>query len=66
MQEVVPLRDASAVKLTTASYFTPSGRNIDGKGIKPDVEVAARAEVQRRRAVEILKGIVISATGGQG
>ncbi len=66
VQEVVPLRDASAVKLTTASYFTPSGRNIDGKGIKPDVEVAARAEVQRRRAVEILKGIVISATGGQG
>lgn len=66
VQEVVPLRDASAVKLTTASYYTPSGTNIDGTGIRPDVEIKAGAEVQRRRAVEILRGIAVSTTGGQG
>lgn len=27
------------MKLTISEYFTPKGRNIDGKGIEPDVEV---------------------------
>lgn len=66
VQEVVPLADSSALKLTIAAYLTPSGRNIDGNGIAPDVEVDGAAGVQRERAVEILKGIVISTTGAQG
>ncbi|HWL66666.1 MAG TPA: S41 family peptidase, partial [Actinomycetota bacterium] len=66
VQEVVPLLDASAVKLTTAAYLTPEGHNINGKGIDPDVQVQAEPVVQRQRAVEILKGIVLSVNETQG
>ncbi len=38
VQQVVNLRDGSAVKITVSSYFTPNGRNIHGTGIEPDVE----------------------------
>ena len=65
VQEVVRLRDASALKLTTAAYLTPEGRDINGKGIAPDVEVSDVIE-QKDRAVEILKGIIISTDGAQG
>lgn len=65
VQEVVRLRDASALKLTTAAYLTPEGRDINGKGIAPDVEVSDVVE-QKDRAVEILKGIIISTDGAQG
>jgi C-terminal processing protease CtpA/Prc len=47
------------MKLTTEHYFTPSGRDINGKGIKPDVVVKAVAD-QRSRAVQILQGIITS------
>ena len=66
VQEVFPLSDASAVKLTTGAYFTPRGRDISGDGIEPDVEVNSSRAAQRRRAVEILKGIVLSTSGAQG
>ncbi len=66
VQEVVPLRDASALKLTTAAYITPDGTDIDGKGVAPDVVVKAPPDVQRERAIEILKGIVVSSAGAQG
>ncbi|WP_027338997.1 S41 family peptidase [Halonatronum saccharophilum] len=39
VQSVVPLSDGSAVKLTTAQYYTPNGRFIDHDGIMPDIEV---------------------------
>ena len=39
MQSVLPLSATSAIKLTTARYFTPNGRSIQAKGITPDVEV---------------------------
>jgi carboxyl-terminal processing protease len=62
VQEVIPLSDASALKLTTAAYLTPDGTNINGEGIEPDVEVPGdQPGVQRSRALEILKGIVLSA-----
>jgi carboxyl-terminal processing protease len=66
VQEVVPLTDSSALKLTIAAYLTPDGSDINGSGIVPDVEVDDVASAQRARAVEILKGIVISTTGAQG
>lgn len=40
VQSIVPLPDGSALKLTTASYFTPADRQIHEKGIPPDEEVA--------------------------
>ena len=64
VQEVIPLSDASALKLTTAQYLTPDGTDINGNGIEPDVEVSGdRPDAQRRRAIEILQGIVLSSTG---
>jgi carboxyl-terminal processing protease len=66
VQEVIPLLDASALKLTTAAYLTPEGRNINGKGIDPDVQVDAEPVVQRERAIEILKGVVLSVNDARG
>lgn len=39
VQSIMPLSNGGALRLTTARYFTPSGRSIQGEGIKPDVEV---------------------------
>jgi carboxyl-terminal processing protease len=39
VQSMVPMPDGSALKLTTATYYTPSGREIHERGIDPDVEV---------------------------
>ncbi len=39
VQSVVPLPDGTAFKLTTALYYTPSGRSIQATGIKPDIQV---------------------------
>lgn len=40
VQSIITLPNGSALKLTTASYFTPSDRQIHEKGIDPDVEVS--------------------------
>ncbi|HEX9780318.1 MAG TPA: S41 family peptidase [bacterium] len=39
VQTIFPLKDGSALRLTTSKYFTPDGRSIHGEGIHPDVEV---------------------------
>ncbi len=39
VQTVIPLEDGSALKLTTARYYTPSGKSIQAEGIKPDIIV---------------------------
>ncbi|HEX4299231.1 MAG TPA: S41 family peptidase [Gammaproteobacteria bacterium] len=41
VQTVIPLPDGDAIKLTTALYYTPSGRSIQAQGITPDVDVEA-------------------------
>ena len=43
VQTVMPLGDGSALRLTTAKYFTPSGRSIMGEGIIPDIVVEEEA-----------------------
>jgi carboxyl-terminal processing protease len=40
VQTILPTNTGSAIKLTTARYFTPSGRSIQAKGIEPDVALA--------------------------
>ena len=35
----MPLTDDTAVKMTTALYYTPSGRSIQAEGIVPDIEI---------------------------
>jgi len=39
VQTVLPLPGNTAIKLTTARYYTPKGRSIQAKGIEPDIEV---------------------------
>jgi carboxyl-terminal processing protease len=41
VQTILPLDDKSALRLTTARYFTPNGRSIQAVGITPDIEVDA-------------------------
>lgn len=43
VQTVLPLPNNTAIKLTTARYFTPSGRSIQAKGIVPDIVVEESA-----------------------
>jgi carboxyl-terminal processing protease len=39
VQTIIPLSDGSGLRLTTAKYYTPKGREINGKGITPDIVV---------------------------
>ena len=39
VQTILPMNNGSAIKLTTARYFTPNGRSIQAKGIVPDINV---------------------------
>jgi carboxyl-terminal processing protease len=66
VQTVIPLRDGSALALTTARYLTPNLRDIDHKGIEPDVVVEqpqsreyipplSEKDVQGAKALEILR-----------
>ena len=47
VQDIIPLGDGSALKLTVAGYYTPKGNNIHEKGIEPDVEVPVTDEEWR-------------------
>ncbi len=40
VQTILPTSNGAAVKLTTARYFTPSGRSIQAEGIEPDIALA--------------------------
>lgn len=59
VQQIVPLNDGSAIKLTVEKYYTPSGENIHGKGITPDVKVEAgddeTKDTQLEQAIKELK-----------
>ena len=43
VQVVLPLTDGAAMKLTTAYYYTPDGRRIQGSGVAPDIPVDSLA-----------------------
>jgi carboxyl-terminal processing protease len=51
VQTVLPLSNNTAVKLTTARYYTPSGRSIQAKGIVPDVAVEETANGDRHERI---------------
>ncbi len=67
VQTILPLGNNTAIKLTTARYFTPNGRSIQAKGIVPDivVEDPATADLEsafRLREADLDKHL----TNGQG
>ena len=47
VQSVYPLPDGAGLKITTARYFTPKGRNIDRTGITPDIVVTEPSDAKR-------------------
>ncbi|MCL2362948.1 MAG: S41 family peptidase [Defluviitaleaceae bacterium] len=48
VQHLRPLSDGSAVKVTVAKYFTPSGTSIHGVGVAPDIEIEMDEALSRR------------------
>ena len=68
VQSLIPFNDGSAIKTTTAKYYTPSGKCIHGPGIQPDVEVelsegleqetsiSHEEDNQLQKAIEVVKG----------
>lgn len=64
VQEIQPFENKTGMKLTIAKYFIPSGRSIDGIGVKPDVEVELDEEtnifdVPREKDFQLLKALEI-------
>lgn len=69
VQSLIPLSDGSAIKTTTAKYYTPKGRCIHGTGIQPDVEVELAEGLQQQavvsheednqlqKAIQVVKGM---------
>ena len=67
VQSVFDLQDGTALKLTTAKYYTPDGNDIHGVGITPDVEIdlpeelksevtlTVEEDVQLQKAIEVLQ-----------
>jgi carboxyl-terminal processing protease len=62
VQSVLPLRNGGGIKLTTARYYTPSGRSIQAEGIEPDVVYeaggVAGAEAERTREADLERHLV--------
>ena len=66
VQDVIDLKDGTALKVTISEYFTPKGISIHGKGIQPDIEVklpdkyksssqvSEAEDTQLQKAIEIL------------
>ena len=66
VQNIIPLEDGSALKLTVAYYYTPLGRLIHNRGIVPDVQVAmdekqeeALREAIRQKKLEGKSGLIL-------
>lgn len=49
VQSVFDLSDGTGLKLTTAKYYTPKGRNIHGTGLTPDIEVEQNDQVTKQK-----------------
>ena len=66
VQRIFDLKDGTAVKLTVSSYYTPSGVNIHGVGIVPDVEVdfdseayaKDKTDTQLQKGIEVMKELI--------
>lgn len=55
VQTIIPLGSNGAIRLTTARYYTPSGRSIQAKGIEPDIIVQEELPEEFKEAARNLK-----------
>ncbi|HYA92561.1 MAG TPA: S41 family peptidase [Thermodesulfobacteriota bacterium] len=51
VQTIIPLKDGSGLRLTTARYYTPNGRSIQAKGIVPDIIVKPSRSEEEKEAL---------------
>ncbi|MDR5889091.1 MULTISPECIES: S41 family peptidase [Halomonas] len=67
VQQIMPLGEDEALKLTTARYFTPSGRSIQALGIEPDVQVVrGRLEVADNTGLRVREADLEGHLAGNG
>lgn len=52
VQNLIPLDNGTAIKMTTAHYYTPSGFDLHGKGVEPDVEVELKEELKNQITID--------------
>ena len=55
VQTILPLSGGTALKLTTARYFTPSGRSIQAEGITPDIQLESLKVATVEKTIDPLK-----------
>ncbi len=64
VQTVIPLNDDSALRLTTARYYTPDGNFIHELGIQPDIEVEYDSEAEQdnqlQEAIEFIDSVILA------
>lgn len=72
VQSLLPLGDGSAIKITTAHYYSPSGFDLHGVGLEPDVEIVFEypedleegeeltdaMDNQLQKGIEVLRGMI--------
>ena len=58
VQTILPLNNSTAIKLTTARYYTPNGRSIQAKGIAPDVAVDDGTQRMSMREADLERHLV--------
>jgi carboxyl-terminal processing protease len=58
VQTIVPLDDGASLRLTTAVYYTPAGRDINEKGVQPDVKAVDDPDTKRDEALQRALSVV--------
>ncbi|MCW4152032.1 S41 family peptidase [Halomonas sp. 18H] len=67
VQQIMPLGENEALKLTTARYYTPDGRSIQAQGIEPDVRVVrGRLEVAQDNGLQVREADLDGHLAGNG
>ena len=55
VQTILPMNNGTAVKITTARYFTPNGRSIQAEGIVPDIKVEPLKIAKSEKSIDRVK-----------
>jgi carboxyl-terminal processing protease len=65
VQTIIPLGDGSALRLTTAKYYTPKGRSIQAEGVTPDIIVENNMMRSKDKIVPLKEKDLIDAKNGK-
>jgi len=65
VQTIIPLGDGSALRLTTAKYYTPKGRSIQAEGVTPDIIVENNMMRSKDKIVPLKERDLIDAKNGK-